>query len=466
MTHPTGSHSQGVARFRTTRRGFFRGAAVTSAGLMGAALIGCTSGSGTSTPTTAPATGTPSGAGTGTASPTGTSAPLGTVNVLGVWGAEELTAFQAMVKPWEDQNGGKVNFTGTRDLTATLTARVEGNNAPNIAIPAEIGLFQQFAKDKKLVSLKDLGMAEDVTSNYPKAFTDLGSVDGTLYGYFMKADTKATIWYSPKVFQEHGWKPLTADSSFADLEALTKQITDAGMAPWSIGLESEGASGWPGTDWIQQIVLNEAGPDTYDGLISGSTPLTDAKFKSAWEVFGRMANMTAQGSPDAINATNFKDSTYLPFQDPPKAAMVFLGGFAGGFISDQFPNLKAGEGYDFFPWPGGGVTGGANIVYAFDDKPATASLMKYLASANAQEIWAQRGGFTSLNKQVSLDSYPNPVARKQAQQLTEASQFRFDLDDAIGGAVQQAYFTGVTQYVADPQRLDTILSSLQNVRKP
>ncbi len=91
--------------------------------------------------------------------------------------------------------------------------------------------------------------------------------------------------------------------------------------------------------------------------------------------------------------------------------------------------------------------------------------MKYLASADAQTIWAKRGGFTSLNKQVALSVYSNPVAKKQAQQLIDAKQFRFDLDDAIGGAAQQAYFTGITQYLKSPSSLDNIQTSLQNSRK-
>jgi alpha-glucoside transport system substrate-binding protein len=445
----------------SSRRRFLRGLVVGGAGLAGAALIGCSSSGSNATPTAA----------AGTASAGSTAAPkaekLGSATVLGIWGAEELANFEAMVKPWSESTGGSVLFSGTRDLTAVLTTRVEGKNPPDIAIPAEVGLFRQFVKEKQVKSLADLGIEKDVTANYPKGFIDLATVDGKLYGFFMKADTKATIWYSPKVFKEHGWKPLTEASTFADLEKLSAQIRDAGMAPWSIGVESGGASGWAGTDWIQQILLNEAGGDVYDGVVDGSIPFTDKRMKAAWEAFGRIAlgtGMTAQGGAAGINATNFKDSTFLPFEAQPKAAMVYLGGFASGFIAEQFPKLKAGEDYDFFPWPGGGVTGGANIVYAFKSNPTTSSLMGYLAGAKAQEVWVKAGGFTSANKQVPIASYPNPVSKKQAEQLANAKAFRFDLDDAIGGALQQAYFKGVTQYLQSPGQLDGILKSIEDAR--
>jgi alpha-glucoside transport system substrate-binding protein len=174
--------------------------------------------------------------------------------------------------------------------------------------------------------------------------------------------------------------------------------------------------------------------------------------------------MTAQDGAAGILATNFQDSSYVPFGPEPGAAMLYLGGFAGGFISEQFPDLVAGEDYDFFPWPGGGVTGGANLVYAFENNDTTKSLMEYLASAEAQEIWVARGGFTSVNSEVGEDAYPDDVARKQAAQLSEAELFRFDLDDAIGGAFQQAYFTGITQYLQNPGQLDQILQSIESAR--
>jgi alpha-glucoside transport system substrate-binding protein len=447
---------------RIGRRGFLRGFGLVTAGVAGAALLGCgdddnepsggTSGSGTST-----AGGTSTGGG----------ANIGDADVMGLWGSEELDSFKAMVAPWEKDTGGKVNFTGTRDLTAILTTRVEGNNAPDIAIPAEVGLFKQFVSEKKLRSLKDLGIDSLVSDKYPEGFKDLGTVDGTMYGFFMKADTKATIWYNPKLFKDKGWEPLDADAKWGDLISLSEKIKDSGMAPWSIGFEAGGDTGWPGTDWIQQIVLNEAGAEVYDAIVDGSMKFTDPKMKDAWQKFGQIAlgdKMTAQGGAAGILATNFQDSSYLPFESAPRAAMLYLGGFAGGFIKKQFPNLVAGEDYDFFPWPGGGVTGAANIAYAFNASDTTKSLMKYLAGADAQQIWVERGGFTSVNSDVGKDAYPDDVARKQAAQLSEADLFRFDLDDAIGGALQQAYFTGITQYLQNPNQLDQILQSIESAR--
>jgi alpha-glucoside transport system substrate-binding protein len=393
---------------------------------------------------------------------------LGAVDVLGIWGSDELGKFEAMVQPWQSKNGGKVNFTGSRDITALLTSRVQGGNPPDIAIPAETGLFQRFASEGKLKPLSDCpGLEDMVRSQYPDQFIQMGSVNGKLYGFFMKADTKGTIWYNPHVFNDKGMKPLTADAKFDDLVALSQKLKDAGITPWSMGMEAGGSSGWPASDWIQQILLNVAGADVYDGVIKGTIPFTDPKVKDAWTKFGQMVNTPGFviGGPTAVNATNFQNSTYPPFETPPRAAMVYLGGFASGFIKDQFPKAKAIDDYDFFPFPGGGVTGGANIVYAFNNKESTCSLLASLASSDAQKIWVEKGGFTSVNKNVSLDAYPDAAAKKQAEQLLKAQTFRFDLDDAIGASFQQAEFAAITQFIADPSKLDSILSNLDTSRR-
>ncbi len=393
----------------------------------------------------------------------GTGAGQG-VSVLGIWSDAELASFRALVAPW----GGTMDFTGSRDITSLLTTRVEGGNPPDVAIPAEVGLFQQFANEGKLTPLSACaGLEEYVRANYPKAFVDLGTVNGKLYGFFMKADTKATIFYNPKFFQAHGYTPLTNDSSFDDLIALSDKIASEGTPPWSMGQEAGSGSGFPGSDTIQQILLNQESGRLYDDVVKGSAKFTDAQMKDAWAKFGKMAltpGYAVQGDAAGINRTAFEDATYPLFQSPPASAMTAIGGFATAAIKKRFPNAQPGIDYDFFPWPGGKVTGGANVAYAFNSDPGTCSFLRHIASANAQKIWVQRGGFTSVNRQVSLDAYPDPVARKLADQLTNAGTFKFDLDDAIGGALQQAEFQGVTRYLSDPSALDAILSGIERAR--
>ncbi len=392
---------------------------------------------------------------------------IGTVNVLGVWGGDELASFQAMVAPWEAQTGGAMGFSGTRDLIAILTTRIQAGNPPDVAILPNPGQMVELANDGELVALDSFLDMNLIESQYAQGWLDLGTVNGKLYGIFMKADSKSTVWYDPKVFQANGW---TVPETWDDMIALSDTILAGGaMAPWSVAVESGEASGWPGTDWIEQILLHESGGDVFDQWVNHDIPWTDARIKSAWEKFGQIALTPGYvpGGATAVLATNFVDGSYLPYNDPPQAAMYYLGAFTQGFIAEQFPDLTAGTDYSFFPFPtidpayAGAVTGGANVVVVFKDNATTRSFVEYLASPEAQQIWVNRGGFTAVNKDVSLDAYPNQLARQAAEQLTNATIFRFDADDNMPSAVQKAFWDGILAYLQNPGQLDSILANIE-----
>lgn len=393
---------------------------------------------------------------------------FGTVDVLGVWGGTELESFREVVEPWEEATGGQMNFEGTRDLTAIVTTRVEAGNPPDIAILPNPGFMAQLARDGQLQRLDEFLNMGNVRNDYSEAWLDLGTVDGGFYAIYFKASPKGTVWHNPRQFAANNWEvPTTWD----EMISLSNQMLDAGEAPWSVAVESGGASGWPASDWLQQLILSESGPDVYDGLLSGDISWTDPAVKQAFERFGEIVHTEGYipGGPTAVLATGFIEGSHLPFRTPPQAQMYFLGSFAQGFITDQFPDLVAGEDYSFFDFPAvnpafaGAVTGGADVVVAFNDDPGTVSLMRYLSTAGAQQIWVGRGGFTSTNSRVSLEAYPNDIARLVAQQLTTANIFRFDLDDLLGGELQQAIWTALLEYIQDPDDLDDILQDLDAV---
>jgi alpha-glucoside transport system substrate-binding protein len=255
---------------------------------------------------------------------------------------------------------------------------------------------------------------------------------------------------------------------------LSNNIAGSGKFPWSMGVASQAASGWPGADWIAQIYLNNSGPDMYDKWVAHSIPWTDPSIKTAFQMFGQIAagqnsgKSFINGAPDSILATGFQPASFLPFNTPPQAYMYYLGDFTEGFITTQFPHAVAGTDFNFFPFPtintqfAGAVTGGADVVVAMRNTTAVQALVKYLATPEAQEIWVKRGGFTAVNKAVTLSDYPDPVAKASAQMLTSASNFRFGADDLMPPVVETAFWHAVLSYIQNPGSLDTILSTVES----
>lgn len=394
---------------------------------------------------------------------------LGSVEVLGTWGSSELDSFNAVVAPWEQQTGGTMNFTGTRDLTAILTTRIQAGNPPDIAILPNPGLMMQYANAGNLKPLNSMLNMTTINQQYPKAWIDLGTVNNNLYALFIRAANKSMVWYDPSTFTANSWQvPATWDAMIT----LSNNIVNAKKTPaypWAMGVESGAATGWAGTDWIAQIFLEQNGGAVYDQWVAHKIPWTDSRIKNAWTMWGTIVNTAGYVPSGAttVLATNFQDASYWPFDTPPKAAMYYEGDFIQGFITTQFPSLKAQTDYDYFPFPTintqyqGAVTGGADLVVVFNDTPTVRSFVSYLATPGAQDIWVKRGGFISVNKQINVNDYPDAIAKKSVQQLLSASLFRFGAGDSMPGAMQTAWWAAIQQYLQDPTKLDSILASLE-----
>jgi alpha-glucoside transport system substrate-binding protein len=287
-----------------------------------------------------------------------------------------------------------------------------------------------------------------------------------LYGVLPKANSKGTVWYNPKEFTANGW---TTPTTWDEMVALSTKISQSGKYPWSMGLASGAASGWPASDWIDQIYLSTNGPDMVDKWVAHKIPWTDPTIKSAFQMFGQIADGShyINGAPASILATAFQDASYLPYDSPPKAYMYYLGDFTAGFITAQFPSLQAGTDFNFFAFPtinptyAGAVTGGADMIFAMKDNNGTRQFMQYMSTAEAQTIWIKQGGASSVNKSVPLSAYPNPVQLNAAKQLAGATFFRSSPDDLMPVAMESAYWKGTLAYIANPAQLDSILSGLE-----
>lgn len=403
----------------------------------------------------------------GGGSSSNTPAKVTSIDILTEYVAEELDSFNAINDAFKAKTGISVKVESTRDLLAVLTTRVRGGNPPDVAGMPSLPEFQTLAKEGKLIALDSFFDMNALKQNYAQSWIDFGSYNGHYYAVFPKANTKGTIWYSPKQFQALGY---TIPKTFDDLITLSNTIAGSGKYPWALGVESSASSGWPAADWVDQIYLNLNGPTLYDKWYQHQIPWTDPSIKNAIQMFGKIVHGThyINGAPQSVLATNFQDASYLPFDTPPKAYMYYLGDFTEGFITKQFPNIQAGTDFSFFDFPtvnpqyAGSVTGGADIMAALKDNDGTRQYMKFIASTEAQSIWPKRGGATSVNKSVPLSDYVDPVAKAAAQQLTTATTFRVGADDLMPTAMENAYWAGMLTYIGDATKLDSVLSSLES----
>lgn len=390
-----------------------------------------------------------------------------TITMMGTWGGQELEAFQKMVAPFEKSTGIKVEFTGTRDLATVLTTRVEAGNPPDVAALPNPGMMRELAAEGRLVDLSKILDMKQARKDYAPVWLDLGAYKDKLQAIFISADVKSLVWYNPRQFAAKGYKiPKTWD----EMTALSDKIAANGGTPWAVGLESGAASGWPGTDWIEDIMLRTAGPEVYDKWVNHDIPWTDAHVKKAFEIFGKIARNEKYlyGGTAGTLSTNFGDSVNALFTNPPRAYLHRQATFIQSFIKQNNPGVAAGKDYTFFALPpidpkwGTPVLGAADMVAVFRDTPETRAFARYLASARAQEIWVTSLGKVSANKGVSLNAYKDPLTRQAAEILVNARVFRFDGSDLMPAAVGSgAFWKGILDYVSG-QDLDSVLKSIED----
>jgi alpha-glucoside transport system substrate-binding protein len=362
-----------------------------------------------------------------------------TISMLYQWSGVEEQSLNTILQPLVDACGIVLKPESTRDQ-ALLDTRVQAGTPPDVAFWNVTQLNQY--KDK-LYAMDTLGASQD---SYVPGATDPGVIGGKWLGLPVKADVKTIIWYSPANFKAAGYAvPTTWD----ELNTLVEKMVADGKVPWSMGLESGSATGWTGSDFIQDILLVQQGPQYVNDIISGKVPYNDAGVKQAYETYGKWAmdpKYTVGGAQGTVS-TAFLQAIYKPFSDPPEAMMVKQSGFAGAEVLKQFPDLQYGTDYDFFVIPGAkGLQGGADWMMAFSNSPAVQALVTYLASPLGGANWAKASFGLSPNKSAA-GNYTAPDLVKLGDAFYATQGFTPDIGDSIPGGFGSAEWAAIIDYV-------------------
>ncbi|MGW6240461.1 ABC transporter substrate-binding protein [Streptomyces sp. NPDC055094] len=380
-----------------------------------------------------------------------------TISVAGVWSGAEQKNFQKVLDAFSEKTGAKTEFVSTGDNVSTVIgSKIEGGNAPDVAMVPQVGVLQQFAKQGWLKPLSATAQ-KSVDANYASVWKKYGSVDGSLYGLYYKAAHKSTVWYSPEALDQAGVEP---PKTYAEMLTSAQAVSDSGLSAFAVA----GEDGWTLTDWFENIYLSQAGPEKYDRLAAHTIKWTDPTVVKALTTLGTLfadKELIAGGQKGALS-TDFPGSVEKVFGPEPEAGMVYEGDFVAGVAKDEF-GKKIGEEATFFPFPAvdGGkapvVSGGDAAVVLKDGKNQKAAMafMEYLASPEAAEVWAGLGGFVSPNKNVDLAKYGDETTRRTAESLVGAGDsVRFDMSDqapaAFGGTKGMGEWKLLQDFLRDP----------------
>ncbi len=381
-----------------------------------------------------------------------------TLTVSGTWTAEDEDTFRNAFAYFEKATGARVDYAGSGSFEQQIVIDTEGGSPPDIAIFPQPGLAAELAAKGHLTPLPE-GTAAFLKENYAAgdSWVTLGTYKGPdgkdhLYGFPYKTDVKSLVFYVPENFQDMGYEvPKTME----DLKALTQRIVEDGGTPWCMGLGAGGATGWPATDWVEDLLLRMQAPDVYDKWTTNAIRFDDPRIVEAIKEFGWFAKTDAfiNGGSSAVAATDYRDSPAGLFSFPPKCYMLKQ----ASFITSFFPEgVAMGVDADFFYFPtyadkpdlGTPVLGAGTTFTITRDSPLARAFIDFLKTPIAHEVWMAQRGFLSPLKAVNPDVYGDPVSRKMGEILTGASTFRFDGSDMMPGAIGAgAFWTGMVDFV-------------------
>ncbi|MET4781112.1 extracellular solute-binding protein [Glaciihabitans sp. UYNi722] len=382
----------------------------------------------------------------------------GVVTIYGTIADTEAQLLEQSWAGWEKKNKINIKYESSKEFEAQISIRAQGGKAPDLAIFPQPGLLGDLAS-RDFVQPAPKAVAANAKKYWSKDWSAYATTGGTLYGAPLMASVKGYVWYSPKQFAAWG---VQVPKTWDEMLTLTKTIQEkTGKAPWCAGFGSDAASGWPGTDWVEDLVLRQAGPATYDNWVSHKTKFTDPAIKKAFDSVGEILLNpkyvnAGLGDVKSINATPFGDVARVVGDGT--CAMTHQASFFDGFLSDpKNGNAKVGPDADVWAFltppikAGGGqaVTGGGEIVAAFSNDADTQKVQEYLSSPEWANSRVKLGGVISANNGLDPKNASSPILEDAIKVLTDPkTTFRFDASDLMPGVVGTgSFFKGMVDWV-------------------
>jgi alpha-glucoside transport system substrate-binding protein len=391
------------------------------------------------------------------------------IEVMYAFTTDQESGFKAEVDAWAKENDVTVKYSQTGNFNQLINTRVRGNDAPDVALFPQPGIMKQMADQGLLADLSDIVDQGDLDAMIPGAL-ETGQVDGTQYAIPMSINVKSIVFYPKQAAAAAGLTqpPQTLD----ELMSLSQQIAATGTTPWCFGIESEAATGWPATDWVENLMLINNGSDVYNQWVNHEMPFNDPKVQ---EVLDQMQTLLlddgmTNGGRQSIASNNFNTAANPMFDNPPGCYMYRQGNFVakdGGFPDAVLADLDNLVGV--FPMPGKTaedkpVLGGGDLAGIFSkDNEAAKKLVQFLASSDyGTNGYAETGAWISPRTDFDTSLYPTQTLGSIADIAYNSTEFVFDGSDQMPGEVGSgSFWRDMTAWISGQEDAKTALDNIE-----
>lgn len=397
----------------------------------------------------------------------------GTLSVLIPWTTgSELDNFNKVIDGFnrtDEGRGIKVETIRTRATKQALEAAIRNRRPPDLAIVPTPGVLRDYIRQHEVTRLDGILDTAALRREYGSTWLGFERV-GTagLYAVVVKTNVKSLLWYNPGTFH------YSAPATWSDLTGVAGKIAGGRATPWCMAMSDPPNSGWPGTDWIEDILLHQAGPSFYGRLAEGALPWTSPQVMAAWRTWGDLiaARGRVYGGRLGAMLAAYATGDGPMFTQPP-GCYLSHGAIISGAPSAAQPKP------DFFPFPSFGGTAGqsyevaADLMAMFNPSAQARAFLRYLVGAKAQEVWpiaekdqAFTPNRTDLRRQLA-GGVKGPIGERVDRILTSGASLCFDASDWMPDVMANAFYRATLEYLSDPtdSRLNALTGQLEAVRK-
>lgn len=393
----------------------------------------------------------------------------GVVEILATTDPLVFDGLSAKIEEEAAAAGIEVDIERVDNINQLILTRVQANNPPDIAIIPQPGVIQQLIDRGEGVELTDEIIPPELIEDMTPGTLEAGQFDGTQYGLIVSMNVKSLVFYNKQAWEEAGYEaPETLD----ELKALTEQIKSDGGTPWCFGIESQANTGWPVTDWYEDLIMRFGGADTYQQWVKNEVPFDSDVVRQAAEYMEEtvLADGNVPGGRNAIASTSFANAEDTMWKDDPGCWMLKQGNFivSADFIpQDVVDNVDERVGvFGFPPAESTGenpVLGGGDLATLMQDNEDARAVMAMLADSEIGTEAAPNSSFISPHTGFDTSLYPSDLTRQIADVAYQADPFLFDGSDLMPGEVGSgSFWREMTAWVAGRQDLDATLTNIDD----
>jgi len=386
-----------------------------------------------------------------------------------LWSSTDPHVFDGLKKEIQAKakaEGITVDMQRVDNINQLIMTKLQAGDAPDIAMIPQPGVVGDIVKRGEAQPLDDVVDMNSLQSNMTPGTLEAGTFNGKLYGLLTSMNVKSLVFYPKQAWDKGGYKP---PATLDDLVKLTDQMkSDGYKTPWCFGIQSEGSTGWPVTDWFEDLIAKQQGVDVYNKWVTNDVKFDSSQVREAADWFQTNVLPNVAGGQGSVASTAYGDADNPMWENPPGCMLLKQGNFIvspdfmpSNIVGDVDKNVGV---FGFPPATAGGanpVVGGGDLSVLLSDTDNAKKVMKILADPTLGKDTAKTSSFISPHTTFDMSLYPNDLTRSIAKVAYNADTFLFDASDQMPGAVGAGTFwKDMTSWIAGQESLDTALKNI------